>query len=76
MMQIQLRYAEVGYTIYSFSPRTVNDWNNLSDDCIDSSSVNVLKIDLKFSDNADIDGTCWILNKPGAVLFKCHEWSL
>ena len=28
---------------YSFSQRTVNEWNNLSADCVHSSSVNVLR---------------------------------
>ena len=62
--------------MYSFLQRTVNDWNKLSDGCIDSSNVNVLKIDLTYTDKADIGGTCWILNQPGAALLKCHVWSL
>ena len=29
--------------MYSFSQRTVNDWNKLSADCVNSSSINLFK---------------------------------
>ena len=28
---------------YSFSQRTINEWNNLSTDCVNASSVNMFK---------------------------------
>ena len=28
---------------YSFSPRTINEWNKLSTDCVTASSVNMFK---------------------------------
>ncbi len=28
---------------YSFSQRTINDWNKLSDDCVNASSVSMFK---------------------------------
>jgi len=30
-------------TKYSFSQRTINDWNKLSDDCVIASSINMFK---------------------------------
>ena len=44
---------------YSFSQRTINEWNKLSMDCITVSGLHV-------------DERCWILDKPMASLSTCH----
>ena len=50
---------------YSFSQRTIHEWNKLSTDCVNASSVNMFK-------NKNLD-------KPTASLSTCHlgfclEW--
>ena len=34
---------------FSFSQRTVNEWNRLSADCVGASSVNIFKIKLTYT---------------------------
>ena len=31
---------------FSYSQRTVNEWNRLSADCVDASDINIYKIDI------------------------------
>ena len=42
---------------YSFSQRTINEWNKLSTCCVTASSVSMFKTGLTH---------CWILDKPNA----------
>ena len=35
--------SRLDFRMYSFSQRTVNEWNTLSADCVHSSSVNMFK---------------------------------
>ena len=52
---------------FSFSQRTVNEWNRLSADCVGASSVNIFKnkIDI-YLRRAEIDS--WTLDKPNGFL--------
>ena len=36
-------YSGLDKRKFSFSQRTINDWNNLSHDCVNASSVNMFK---------------------------------
>ena len=36
-------YCRLNKIKFSFFQRTVNDWNNLSHDCVNASSVNMFK---------------------------------
>ena len=57
---------------YSFSQRTVNEWNKLSTDCVHSSSVNMFKnrIDkyLVRAGRIHLDSYMWTFDKPTASL--------
>ena len=50
---------------YSFSQRTVNEWNKLPADCVHSSSINMFKNKI---DNYVVDSYMWTLDKPTASL--------
>ena len=59
---------------YSFSQRTINEWNKLSTDCVTVSSVNMFKnmVDISQEGGLHIDENCWTLDKPMASLSTCH----
>ena len=59
---------------YSFSQRTINEWNKLSTDCISASSVNMFKnkVDASQEGGLHVDEHCWTLDKPMASLSTCH----
>ena len=59
---------------YSFSQRTINEWNKLSTDCITASSVNMFKnrVDTSQEGGLNVDEHCWTLNKSMASLSTCH----
>ena len=55
---------------YSFSQRTINEWNKLSTDCITASSVNMFRnrVDTSQEDGLHVDKHCWTLAKSMASL--------
>ena len=56
---------------YSFSQRTINEWNKLSTDCVTASSMNMLKNNVdKYLRRAMKN--CWILDKPMASFSTCN----
>ena len=59
---------------YSFSQRTINEWNKLSTDCITASSMDMFKnrVDTSQEGGLHIDEHCWTLDKPMASLSTCH----
>ena len=59
---------------YSFSQRTINEWNKLSADCITASSVNIFKnrVDTSQEGGLYVDEHCSTLDKPMASLSTCH----
>ena len=59
---------------YSFSQRTINEWNKLSMDCITASSVNMFKnlLDTSQEGGLHVDEHCWTLDDPMASLSTCH----
>ena len=59
---------------YSFSQRTVNEWNKLSTDCINDISMNIFKnkLDTYLRRAGYVDEHCWTLDKPMASLSTCH----
>ena len=65
--------------MYSFSQRTLNEWNKLSTDCVTASSVNMFKNKV-YTYLRRVDYTyresnfekCWTFNKPMASLSTCH----
>ena len=56
---------------FSFSQRTINEWNRLSADCVGASSVNIFKnkIDISLRRAGYIG---WTLDKPKGSLSTCH----
>ena len=56
---------------YSFSQRTINDWNKLSTDCV-TSSMNMFKNKVDTYLRLHIDEHCWIHDKPMASLSTCQ----
>ena len=58
---------------YSFSQRTINEWNKLSTDCVTASSMNMFKnrVDT-YLRRLHVDEYCWTLDKPMASLSTCH----
>ena len=52
---------------YSFSMRTVNEWNKLSADCVHSCSVNMNR-HLSRKSRIHLDSHMWTLDKPTASL--------
>ena len=61
---------------YSFSQRTINEWNKLSTDCVTASSMNMFKnkVDtyLRRESGLHVDEHCWTLDKPMASLSTSH----
>ena len=59
---------------YSFSQRTINEWNKLPTDCVTASSMNMFKnkVDTYLRRALHIDEHCWTLHKPMASLSTCH----
>ena len=59
---------------YSFSQRTINEWNNLSTDCVNASSLNMFKnkIDKYLRTGYTLMKDCCALDKPMASLSTCH----
>ena len=59
---------------YSFTQRTINEWNKLSMDCITASSVSMFKnkVDISQKGGLHTDEHCWTLDKPMASLSTCH----
>ena len=51
---------------YSFSQMTINEWNRLSTDCVNASSICIKR---KFTQRQN---NCWTLDKPMASLSTCH----
>ena len=60
---------------YSFSQRTINEWNRLSTDCVTARSVNMFKnkveTHLRGADYTYIKN-CWTLDKPVDSLSTCY----
>ena len=60
---------------YSFSKRTMHEWNELSPDCINASSVNIFKNNTdKYRSRAGYTQmtNCWTLDKPMVSSSTCH----
>ena len=60
---------------YSFSHRSINEWNKLSTDYVNASSVNMFKnkVDTYLRRAGYTSMTnCWVLDKPMASLSTCH----
>ena len=59
---------------YSFSKKTISEWNKLSTDYITASSVNMFKnkVDIFQKGGLHVDEDCWTLDKPMASLSTCH----
>ena len=61
---------------YSFSQRTINQWNKLSTDCVTARNVNMFKnlVDTYICQEGGlhVDEQCWTLDKPMASLSTCH----
>ena len=60
---------------YSFSQRTINEWNKLSTDHVNASSVNMFKnkVDkyVRKAGYTEINNNCWPLDKTMASLSTC-----
>ena len=56
---------------YSFSQRTINEWNTLSTDCVNASCMNMLKTKQTNISGLHIDDV-WTIVKPMASLSTCH----
>ena len=56
---------------YSFSQRTINEWNKLSMDFVTASDVNMLYVNIFQEGGLHVDEHCWTLDKPMAS-FTCH----
>ena len=59
--------SRLDFRKYSFSKRTVNEWNKLSANCAHSSSVNIMFKNR--IENDHIDSYMWTLDKQTASLF-------
>ena len=60
---------------YSFSQKTINEWNKLSTDCVTASSVIMFKnrVDTYLRRaGLNVNEHCWTLDTPVASLSTCH----
>ena len=59
---------------YSFSKRAINDWNKLSNNCVNASSVNMFKnkIDRYMIRAGYTEIKNWTFDKPMASLLTCR----
>ena len=60
---------------YSFSQRTINEWNKLSTDFVNASSVNMFTKHISGGRvTYTVDEKCWTLHKPMASCPLCLGW--